>query len=79
MCRTSRTTSIRVYLDDGNYNNDVDVIRGKAVIDPGGLNHVVFPTGTNPDSAYRGSFTLLQRAPDKDYEILSNNYYVNQR
>jgi len=61
--------SIHVYLDDYNYNNDVNVVRGKALLDP-----EFRGTSVADSSAVRGSFALLNPGSDQDYEILRNVY-----
>ncbi len=61
--------SIRLYLDDYNYNNDINVIRGKALLDPE-------LRGCSPaeTTAVRGSFSLLNPGPSEDYEIMRDVY-----
>lgn len=62
--------SVNLYLDDGDYTNDVNVQRGIALLDPESRDC------TNPQdtTGVRGSYGLLQRGPDKDYEILRDVY-----
>lgn len=67
--------SIQLYLDDGNYGNDYNVLNGRAVIDP---NRVMLGTrfvGTASDTAgFRGRFDLKTPGPTGDYEILPDYY-----
>ncbi len=72
--------SIRLYLDDGNYLNQVNTVRGRAFVDP---NNVCLDTLTCPPLAdgrpdttrsVRGTFRLLKQGADQDYEILSDVY-----
>ena len=62
-------TSIKVYLDDYNYGNDINVVRGKALINPEDRG-----TSVADSSAVRGSFALLNPGANADYEILRNVY-----
>lgn len=65
--------SLRVYRDDGIPTNDLNVLPGKAVLDPDGALQV--PLSAEQDSsAVRGSFDLLSPGPDGDYEILHDVY-----
>ncbi len=81
--------SIRVYRDDNISSNDVNVVRGMALPDPGAVNVALNSPpgspGNNPsisDStslgtgpvAIRGQFDQLNRGADRDYEILSDVY-----
>jgi len=61
--------SIQLYFDDANSYNDLNVRRGKALLDPE-------RRGCDPadTTAVRGSFNLLLPGSDKDYEILQNVY-----
>lgn len=63
-------TSIAVYLDDGIYNNDINVLKGRAEIDPDG----VFGTPGLADTASTGTFDLLRPGADQQYEILNDIY-----
>lgn len=68
-------SSIEVYLDDGNYGNDLNTLNGRAVVDPGRVLAGGRYAGTPPDTAgFRGKFDLKQPGPTADYEILSDYY-----
>lgn len=65
--------SIRLYLDDGNFADDVNTVAGKAVLDPDGA--LGQPLSTAQDtSAVRGAFDLLSPGPAADYEVLNDVY-----
>lgn len=64
--------SVSVYLDDGNYGNDINVLRGKAQLDPDGA--FGLPSPTPPDTGVFGNFDLLRPGADQQYEILDNVY-----
>jgi hypothetical protein len=71
-------TSIQVYLDDGNYGNDLNTIRGRAVVDPDRVQLGSRFEGTPADTAgFRGQFDLKVPGPTGDYEILPD-YYLFQ-
>ena len=63
--------TIRVFLDDGNYNNDLtdNARRGKALIDPD-------RRGCSPEdtTAVRGSYSELNPGANEDYELLRDVY-----
>lgn len=59
-------TSIHIYLDDANYGNDENSIRGRAMVDPNG--------SFTDTSSVRGSFALLQPGAGQDYEIINTMY-----
>jgi len=63
-------TSISVFLDDGNYGNDINVLRGRAEIDP----DAVFGLPGLADTAATGNFDLLRPGADQQYEILNDIY-----
>ncbi len=61
-------TSIKVYEDDAT-TNDVNTIRGRALLHPEAA------VGDSTDTlSVRGSFKLLNPGADQDYEILNNVY-----
>src|SRR5206468_3313206 len=60
--------SIRLYLDDYNYANDVNTVRGRARIDPLGPDSTAADSARGPFSV-RGTFSLLNNGADQDYEI----------
>lgn len=65
--------SVSVYLDDGNYGNDINVLRGKAQVDPDGA--FGLPLQPPADTAaVIGNFDLLRPGADQQYEILDNIY-----
>lgn len=72
-------SSIRVYLDDADYNNDSDARRGSAVVDPNGLGFVAGGLPGAADSAFRGNFNLLVQGTEDGYDILSDLYFLNGR
>jgi hypothetical protein len=61
--------SIHVYEDDANYSNNINKIRGKALLHPEQRGTTLADT-----SAIRGSFSLLNPGVDQDYVILQNVY-----
>lgn len=66
-------STIDLYLDDANYNNDVQTRLGKAVVDPDRVLDGDHFAGQAPDTAFfRGHFDLLK--PIDDYEILPDYY-----
>jgi hypothetical protein len=66
--------AIQIFRDDGNYANDFNTVRGKAMVDPGRALGV--PVSAEGDTAaFRGRFDLLK--PIDDYDILQD-YYVFQ-
>ncbi len=76
-------SSIRVYFDDANYGNDnTATVRGRALIDP-----LQIETADTADSvslgkglvSVRGTFQLLDKGPDQDYEIISDYYGPNYK
>lgn len=65
-------SDIRIYLDDGNYGNDVNYLRAAAMVDPGRRCNVPPLGGASDTVAFRGHFDLLQAIDD--YEILPDYY-----
>lgn len=71
--------SIRVFLDDGNYGNDLNTLNGRAVVDPGRAQLGSRFAGTPADTAgFRGKFDLKTPGPTGDYEILSDYYLFGE-
>lgn len=67
--------SIEVYLDDGNYGNDLNTLNGRAMVDPDRALLGSRYENTPPDTAgFRGRFDLKTPGPTADYEILSDYY-----
>ncbi len=64
--------TVSVYLDDGNYGNDINVLRGKAQVDPDAAFGLPLPTPA--DTSVRGNFDLLRPGADQQYEILDTIY-----
>jgi hypothetical protein len=69
-------SGIRIYLDDANSSNNVNTIRGRALIDPLGPDSVASDSSNGPFSV-RGTFVQLEPGPDRDYEILRDIYGPN--
>ena len=63
--------SIALYLDDYNYGNDDNSVRGRAFPDPLRAAAAVDSSDT---LSVRGTWTRLYPGPDLDYEILNNIY-----
>ena len=64
-------TSVRVYLDGGDYNYGVNSIRVKAMLDPDGLRHMPLSAGQDT-LAVRGNFDLL--VAGTDYVLLHDRF-----
>ena len=56
--------SVKLYRDDGNYNNTDITVRGRAFMDPRAADTL----------SLRGNFRQLLQGPDQDYEILHDIY-----
>jgi Motility related/secretion protein len=73
--RDINESSIRLYLNEGYYNNDAGLVRGRAFVDPASP---CTDTTTCPEaSAVHGSFRLLRQGADQDYELLTDVYGPN--
>jgi hypothetical protein len=62
-------TSIALYRDNSDYSNTVNLVRGRALVDP-------LQTAAGPDTlpAVCGYFNQLEAGADKDYEVLPDVY-----
>src|SRR5206468_12046828 len=67
-------SSIRLYLDEGTYVNQISTVRGRAFVDPV---HACLDSGaacTDTTRSLRGTFRLLKLGADQDYEIMGDVY-----
>src|SRR5438093_6459992 len=67
-------SSIRLYLDEGTYVNQISTVRGRAFVDPV---HACLDSGaacTDTTRSLRGTFRLLKLGADQDYEIMGGVY-----
>lgn len=71
--------SVRVFKDDGNYGNSVNKVRGRAMVDPNGLDISKYVTQKADTASVRGSFAQLIQGSDKDYDLLHDIYGPNFR
>jgi hypothetical protein len=70
--RAINESSIRLYLNEGSYNNDAGLVRGRAFVDP---TSACTDTATCPDArSVHGSYRLLKQGADQDYELLNDVY-----
>jgi hypothetical protein len=80
--REINESTVRLYLDEGTNINQVNIVRGRAYVDPENacLDAASCPDGPDslslPDTtrAIHGSFRELRPGADADYEILSDVY-----
>src|SRR5262249_1824056 len=67
-------SSIRLYLNEGNYSNALNLVRGRAFVDPNSVCIDSLTCGADTSRSVHGSFRLLRPGADQDYEILSDVY-----
>ena len=75
-------STIRLYLDEGTYVNQISTVRGRAFVDPNRActDPLACPDGPDADTApdttqsLRGTFRLLKLGADQDYEIMGDVY-----
>jgi len=69
--------SIRLYLDDGLPGNDLGETKpGLAYVDPDDAMQIPLPT-VSDTAVVRGTFKILNKGPDQDFEVLNNLYAFN--
>jgi hypothetical protein len=69
-------SSIEVYLDDRNGNNNRTPLLGKGMIDPDGVLGIPLSPASDT-AAVLGTFDLLNPGPEQGYEVLNDMYAFN--